>query len=85
MLLDLDDPVAGVVERLTAAGGREDELGPLVGAVGSALQIASACRSLTSSEAVARLSWARAARSVSRMPSTPRLPKMCRYGSRRSG
>jgi hypothetical protein len=29
MLLDLGDPVVGVVKRLTAAGGREDELGPL--------------------------------------------------------
>ncbi len=40
MLLDLGDPVAGVVECLAAAGGGEDELGPLVGAVGPAFQVA---------------------------------------------
>ena len=40
VFLDLGDPVAGVVERLTAAGGGEDELGPLVGAVGPAFQVA---------------------------------------------
>ena len=40
MLLDLSDAVAGIVERLVAAGGGEDELGPLVGAVGPAFQVA---------------------------------------------
>jgi hypothetical protein len=40
VLLDLGDPVAGVVERTAAAGGRKNELGPLVGAVGPAFQIA---------------------------------------------
>ena len=42
VFLDLGDPVAGVVERLAAAGGGEDELGPLVGAVGPAFQVAEA-------------------------------------------
>lgn len=39
MLLDLGDPVAGVVECLPAAPGREDQLGPPVVRVRAAFQV----------------------------------------------
>jgi len=39
VLFDLGDFVPGVVERLPAAAGREDQLGPLVVRVGAAFQV----------------------------------------------
>ena len=39
MLFDFGHPIAGVVERLPAAGGREDQLGPPIGRIRSSLEV----------------------------------------------
>ena len=40
VLFDFGDPVAGVVQRLTAATSRKNQLGPAVNQIGPALQVA---------------------------------------------
>ena len=67
--LDLGHPVARVGQRRLPPLGRDDELGPAVLRVRLPFEVAEALlRSFTSSEVAARLSWARAASSVSRAP-----------------
>src|SRR6476661_5946992 len=39
MVFDVGDPIAGVVERLPAAGGGEDQLGTPIGRIGLSLEV----------------------------------------------
>ena len=85
MLFDFGDTIAGVVGRLPPVGGGEDQLGASIGRIGASLEVTQPFQ-LTDGLRGGGQAQLRPplVGFVSRMPLTPTLPKMCKWGSRRS-
>ena len=85
MLFDFGDTIAGVVGRLPPVGGGEDQLGASIGRIGASLEVTQPFK-LTDGLRGGGQAQLRPplVGFVSRMPSMPTLPKMCKWGSRRS-